>query len=932
MASNNEGKLCPPFCYVDCKTKHHPIIVEMVNVKRTDTDFSELDKLIKTFDTCEENGGWDVSADIPDPNLEYRLTMLHWAAALGKVELVKWLLRNKMCLPKYSGDGHTVLHKMIELLQENKDIAFHEIGNIINELLAIFWKDSLTVKNKDGNMPLHMCCLPLQDNISKSKQAYYISWIYSIITRFKKSYRYKGDYPKLSYIVNSVNDNGDTPVHILARFSKNYNTIQFMLEPVHFDFGLKNNEGMTALDVAFSCGNEKISTMLIKIGKESMEYSNLKKGTEQPVCQNTRFSQQQTELIRKITRTKSTSGNDRTLSSTADHDMKISPNHKPNEGCLKIPSSPCSSSHVYTKTSPESKKGLIKPKQMKVSLSPSASHEKKEDFQIKISSRSENISSTSLSANKQERSDCRIKSSPKSEDLNNELTRVTSTSNAINNADSVTQMKNSTPAHVCNIKRYEDWVGPSPVDMSKGNDALILQDINVSEKSDSNYGNNLCLPLDSNNQITGKVPEPAQKKKQKVYYAIKGNQIHITDSLGSPSDSFVDSLSVAPGYVPKNVPIVLRGKNARMKRVASFPLSGTIHQGIHQLKHKNIVSHVKKISTENNQSSCTDNDDNITQSKNSIQSSDFGKGVPWSRQTFCVIPASKASDFLASKGLLLKQSIPSTVKTWKSSECQEDKIMSVNKIPKENVKKSINSESHSKTLPKPNTTMSTIVDKFLNTRYSDESNSQHVSDMTVSQTSPQITVVSSTSNGCKRKDITSVSSSCNDKDHPIKYIKIEDDDSVEMEVSLADQRALSNTSPFQSLSSQSSTCSIDSDHGNGKGIMSYLSMCSENTKHDFLETLYKDRDRYMDEKDNLEKQYKEVCVKCESNMETVASRNSILKYHLDKVKQLQTEIHELTDQTMEMSEVKNKLAESKLKVEKKLETCENAISDFKSMP
>lgn len=59
-----------------------------------------------------------------------------------------------------------------------------------------------------------------------------------------------------------------------------------------------------------------------------------------------------------------------------------------------------------------------------------------------------------------------------------------------------------------------------------------------------------------------------------------------------------------------------------------------------------------------------------------------------------------------------------------------------------------------------------------------------------------------------------------------------------------------------SFSSYIDKGSIDSDSGNGKGIISYLSMCSENTRHDFLDTLYKDRDKYMDEKDNIEKQYK----------------------------------------------------------------------------
>jgi hypothetical protein len=53
------------------------------------------------------------------------------------------------------------------------------------------------------------------------------------------------------------------------------------------------------------------------------------------------------------------------------------------------------------------------------------------------------------------------------------------------------------------------------------------------------------------------------------------------------------------------------------------------------------------------------------------------------------------------------------------------------------------------------------------------------------------------------------------------------------------------------------TGSVDSDHGNqtGRGILSYLSICSENTKKEFLNKLMKDKEKYSLEKDNIEKMY-----------------------------------------------------------------------------
>ena len=53
------------------------------------------------------------------------------------------------------------------------------------------------------------------------------------------------------------------------------------------------------------------------------------------------------------------------------------------------------------------------------------------------------------------------------------------------------------------------------------------------------------------------------------------------------------------------------------------------------------------------------------------------------------------------------------------------------------------------------------------------------------------------------------------------------------------------------------TGSVDSDPGNqtGRGILSYLSICSENTKKEFLDKLMKDKEKYSLEKDNIEKMY-----------------------------------------------------------------------------
>ena len=99
------AKQCTPFCGSDCpfQDKHHYLIVSLLGLQ--DSKASSLGNW-KAFILHEVDEGVDLNQPILDPDPDLRYPLLSWAAVLGKVKAVKWLLQQDFInLTENEGDS-----------------------------------------------------------------------------------------------------------------------------------------------------------------------------------------------------------------------------------------------------------------------------------------------------------------------------------------------------------------------------------------------------------------------------------------------------------------------------------------------------------------------------------------------------------------------------------------------------------------------------------------------------------------------------------------------------------------------------------------------------------------------------------------------------------------------------------------------------------
>ena len=246
------------------KVKCHELIEAIDSCSNWPGRRSNLDNLEKCIEKHEERG-WDKNGDVPDAKPANRYPLIHWAAVLGKYMALKWLLKPENGFSfdvKSSEKGETALHTALELpfLQPKHRKASPELIRKFSKTVALL-KNLLPIKDEEnGNIPLHTAAKLL---VNERSSSFFLGCFEVIIKRCKKM-----GNSVLDDVLNSTNNFGETALHILARGSEKKvesctEAIQ-MLIAAGARSDIRNNKGLTALDIAARFKNKPITRELRK--------------------------------------------------------------------------------------------------------------------------------------------------------------------------------------------------------------------------------------------------------------------------------------------------------------------------------------------------------------------------------------------------------------------------------------------------------------------------------------------------------------------------------------------------------------------------------------------------------------------------------------------------------------------------------------------
>ena len=222
-----ETKLCTPFCLTGCKFQgeHNNLILSLVNlqesVKTSLNDWKA--SVLGAQDKC------DFNLPLEDLDPEFCYTLLHWAAMLGKVKAVEWLLQQEfievigapedLVCRQPNVANKTVLFSVVRWLHEGvKTRNIHDISTVLVKIFDVFLKRSpdvlLVQEGQSEDTVLHLCARGEEDS-----NAPFFSYLRRILV---KLHEYSEDRERvpLTNILERKNKAGDTFLHLLAKSNK----------------------------------------------------------------------------------------------------------------------------------------------------------------------------------------------------------------------------------------------------------------------------------------------------------------------------------------------------------------------------------------------------------------------------------------------------------------------------------------------------------------------------------------------------------------------------------------------------------------------------------------------------------------------------------------------------------------------------------------
>ena len=225
------AKQCTPFCGSDCpfQDKHHDLIVSLLGLQ--DSKASSLGNW-KAFILHEVEKGVDLNQPIQDPNPNLRYPLLSWAAVLGKVKAVEWLLQQDFTeinltknegesSPKLNVSNATALFSAVRNLHEGvRTRETYEVTQLFANLLDAFIKrnpDILLVQEEpDKETVLHLCARGEKDSTAP-----FLKYLRQIIGKLQEYYQKDNMRLTVQRILKSENAAGDSFLHLLTRSEEN---------------------------------------------------------------------------------------------------------------------------------------------------------------------------------------------------------------------------------------------------------------------------------------------------------------------------------------------------------------------------------------------------------------------------------------------------------------------------------------------------------------------------------------------------------------------------------------------------------------------------------------------------------------------------------------------------------------------------------------
>lgn len=216
-----QAALCTPFCDENCEFQghHNDMIMSLVNLHESDRE--SLD----AWKECVISLSCDLNKPLEDPNPNFCYPLLHWAATLGNVKAVQWLLtEDRISLRNGNTQGisnETVVFSMVRYLHKGvKCKDPNQISKIfVNILDSLLKRDPnllLVQEVSNSNTVLHLC--------AKGKEgstAPFLMYLRRTLVKLKEI-SYNSESLPLNWLKNILeqrNELGDTFIDVAAKFN-----------------------------------------------------------------------------------------------------------------------------------------------------------------------------------------------------------------------------------------------------------------------------------------------------------------------------------------------------------------------------------------------------------------------------------------------------------------------------------------------------------------------------------------------------------------------------------------------------------------------------------------------------------------------------------------------------------------------------------------